>query len=64
MESAVREYLGKSEGDIFSKDLAGISSIAFVGDCGFINQLSNVQTISICTNDAILNVETGACRTS
>ena len=64
VESAVRDYLGKAEGDIFPEDLAGITSIALVGDECFIDQPFYVQTVSARTGDAILNVETGACRTS
>lgn len=64
VESAVRDYLGKAEGDIFPEDLAGITSIVLVGDDCSINQPPDVQTVSARTGDAILNVETGACRTS
>ncbi len=64
VESAVREYLGKAEGDIFPEDLAGITVIDIVGDTCSINHTINVQMVSARTGDAILNVETGACRTS
>lgn len=35
-----------------------------MGDTCSINQTINVQMVSARTGDAILNVETGACRTS
>ena len=64
IESTVRQYLGKPEGDIYPEDLEGISSIQFIGDHGFVNQSIQVQTISVRDGNSIFNVETGASRTN
>lgn len=65
VESAIREYLGKPEGDIFPEDVADISTITFVGNDGFINTpFVNVTTMSVRDPNAIFNVDTGASRTN
>lgn len=65
IESAVRDYLGKPEGELFPQDLEKISSIVFVGDRSFINApFIPVNTVSARDSEAILNTDTGASRTN